>query len=383
MIEVSNLVKNYGPVPAVKGISFTMEKGHVYGFLGPNGAGKSTTMNMLCGCLAATSGTAVIEGHDIFEDAVEAKRHIGYLPELPPLYTDMTPFEYLEFVGRAKRIPKTELYNCIEDVMKRAGITDVADRLIKNLSKGYRQRVGIAQAILGDPDVIVLDEPTVGLDPIQIMEVRDLIRELGREHTVILSSHILQEISAVCDHVIMISRGTIVASDTIENLVAQGSGLCTTRIETTGDEETVRNVLSGVGGIHSLSFDTKDGHLVAVIETEKGSDVGDSIFLAFRKASLPVHSMTENQSSLEDVFVRLAGESLDAGAAYASEKSSKPAKPPKGAKKVIGESDLGPAYYTETYEFDADEDADEDAGNAAENVPEDDKGGADKEGEEK
>ena len=168
MIEVSNLVKNYGPVPAVKGISFTMEKGHVYGFLGPNGAGKSTTMNMLCGCLAATSGTAVIEGHDIFEDAVEAKRHIGYLPELPPLYTDMTPFEYLEFVGRAKRIPKTELYNCIEDVMKRAGITDVADRLIKNLSKGYRQRVGIAQAILGDPDVIVLDEPTVGLDPIQI-----------------------------------------------------------------------------------------------------------------------------------------------------------------------------------------------------------------------
>ncbi len=298
MIEVKNLSKNYGPVPAVKNISFTVEKGYIYGFLGPNGAGKSTTMNMITGCLATTQGEITINGHDVIDDAVEAKRCIGYLPEIPPLYTDMTPFEYLEFVGMAKGLKKAALYDGIEEAMEKTGISEVADRLIKNLSKGYKQRVGIAQAIIGNPDIIILDEPTVGLDPIQILEIRTLIKELGREHTVILSSHILQEIEAVCDRVIMISKGNIVADDTLEALTAE--------------------------------------------------------------------------ESLEEAFVRLAGESLDAGAAYAMEKAAaeaeaeKAAQSTKGKKKVIVDSDLGPAYYSEVYvdeepeALDADEDSSED-----------------------
>ena len=279
LIEVKNLSKKYGPVPAVKDISFTVKEGYIYGFLGPNGAGKSTTMNMICGCLATTEGQISVNGHDIVDDAVEAKRCIGYLPELPPLYTDMTPYEYLEFVGMAKGLRKEALYDEMEYVMDKTGITEVADRLIKNLSKGYKQRVGIAQAIMGDPDIIILDEPTVGLDPIQIIEIRELIRELGEEHTVILSSHILQEIEAVCNRVIMISKGTIVADDTLENL-------------------------------------------------------------------------TKNES-LEDVFVRLAGESLDAGAAYAMEKlaaaEEKEKLSKKGKKKIVTDSTRGAAYYEEVY----------------------------------
>ena len=218
MIAVKNLTKKYGDFAAVRDVSFTMEKGRVYGFLGPNGAGKSTTMNIITGCLAATSGSVTIDGLDIYEDAVDAKKKIGYLPELPPLYTDMTPDEYLLFVGRAKGLRGDALYEEVERVEKRTGLTEMRARLIKNLSKGYRQRVGIAQAILGDPEIIILDEPTVGLDPLQIIEIRELVRELGENHTVILSSHILSEISAVCDYVIIIAHGEIVASDTIENL---------------------------------------------------------------------------------------------------------------------------------------------------------------------
>ena len=295
MIEVKNLSKNYGPVPAVKGISFTVKEGCIYGFLGPNGAGKSTTMNMLTGCLAPTQGEVKINGHDIIDEAIEAKRCIGYLPEMPPLYLEMTPFEYLEFVGRARGLKKDALYDEMERVMEKTKIADVSDRLLKNLSKGYKQRVGIAQAIMGNPDIIILDEPTVGLDPIQIIEIRDLILELGEEHTVILSSHILQEIEAVCDRVIMISQGNIVADDTLEAL-------------------------------------TKD-------------------------------------ETLEEAFVRLAGESLDAGAAYAMAKAaeaddddSEPVSK-KGKKKIRVESSLGAAYYDEVYvdeEPEAKEAADED-----------------------
>ncbi len=297
MIEVKNLTKNYGPVEAVKGISFKLETGHVYGFLGPNGAGKSTTMNMITGCLAPTGGEVSINGYDIIDDAVDAKSCIGYLPELPPLYNDMTPFEMLEFVGRAKKIKKAELYDEIETVMEKTGVSQVADRLIKNLSKGYRQRVGIAIALMGNPEIVILDEPTVGLDPIQILEIRDLIKDLGKDHTVILSSHILQEISAVCDYVIMISRGTIVASDTLENLLSQSEGDAT--------------------------------------------------------------------AGLEELFVRLAGESLDAGAAYAMEKEQmKQEKTKKRGKKVRVESSLGSAYYDEEFVEDEDEEpvADEENG---------------------
>lgn len=214
MIEVSHLTKRYGAHLAVSDLSFNIEDGQIYGFLGPNGAGKSTTMNIMTGCLAASSGEVRIDGHDIFEESGAAKRLLGYLPEQPPLYMDRTPREYLTFVGRAKGLSRAQLAEQMERVMSVTQIGDVADRLIKNLSKGYRQRVGIAQALLGDPKIVILDEPTVGLDPRQIIEIRDLIKDLGREHTVILSSHILSEVQAVCQTILIISKGRLVACDT-------------------------------------------------------------------------------------------------------------------------------------------------------------------------
>lgn len=218
MIEVKHLCRKYGEHRAVDDLSFTIENGYVYGFLGPNGAGKSTTMNMITGCLAATSGQILIDGYDIFEDAQEAKKRIGYLPEIPPLYQDMTVREFLNFVAKAKGVPKQALDEQLFSVVSLAGLEEVEERLIKNLSKGYKQRVGIAQALLANPEIIILDEPTVGLDPKQIIEVRDLIRELGKDHTVILSSHILSEVRSVCDHILIISKGKLVANDTPENL---------------------------------------------------------------------------------------------------------------------------------------------------------------------
>mgnify|MGYP000823279205 CR=1 FL=1 len=218
MIEVSNLTKKYGDHIAVDHLSFRVEKGQIYGFLGPNGAGKSTTMNIITGYLAATEGTVTIDGKDVQKDPEEAKRAIGYLPELPPLYVDMTVREYLDFVAELKKVPKKERKQQIDEVMEMTQITDMQQRLIRNLSKGYRQRVGLAQAILGYPEVIILDEPTVGLDPKQIIEIRDLIRKLGENHTVILSSHILSEIRAVCDRVLIIRKGRFVVCDTPEDL---------------------------------------------------------------------------------------------------------------------------------------------------------------------
>ena len=218
MIEVTNLTKKYGDHIAVDHLSFRVEKGQIYGFLGPNGAGKSTTMNIITGYLAATEGTVTIDGKDVQKDPEEAKCAIGYLPELPPLYVDMTVREYLDFVAELKKVPKKERKQQIDEVMEMTQITDMQQRLIRNLSKGYRQRVGLAQAILGYPEVIILDEPTVGLDPKQIIEIRDLIRKLGENHTVILSSHTLSEVSAVCDHIMIIAHGKLVASDSPENL---------------------------------------------------------------------------------------------------------------------------------------------------------------------
>ena len=218
MITVEHLTKRYGEVTAVEDISFTIEDGHIYGFLGPNGAGKSTTMNIMTGCLTATSGEVKIDGYDIFEQARQAKQCIGYLPEIPPLYTDETPEEYLRFVAEAKGLSKREIPAEIQRVMEETRLTEMAGRLIRNLSKGYRQRVGIAQALLGNPRYIILDEPTVGLDPLQIIEIRDLIRELGQKHTVILSSHILSEVQAICESVLIIAHGKLVAFDTPQNL---------------------------------------------------------------------------------------------------------------------------------------------------------------------
>ena len=218
MIEVRDLVKRYGKHVAVDHLNFRVKKGQIYGFLGPNGAGKSTTMNMLTGYLAATEGKILIDGHDVSEEPMEARRCIGYLPEVPPLYLDMTPYEYLQFVAELKGLPKEKQQNMIEKVMEQTQIEDMQERLIRHLSKGYRQRVGLAQALLGDPEVLILDEPMVGLDPKQIIEIRELIRSLGKKHTVILSSHILSEITSICDHVMIISHGKLAASDTPENL---------------------------------------------------------------------------------------------------------------------------------------------------------------------
>ena len=225
MIQVSHLTKRYGRHTAIEDLTFTVDKGAVYGFLGPNGAGKSTTMNILAGCLAPTEGTVTVDGFDIFDQPLRAKARVGYLPEQPPLYTGMTAREYLAFVARAKGVPIPALEEQLDRVIAQTGIADVADRTIRNLSKGYRQRVGIAQALLADPAVIILDEPTVGLDPLQIMEIRDLIRTLGRDRTVILSTHILSEVQAVCDHVLMIHRGHLVATGTLAQLEAQFTNL--------------------------------------------------------------------------------------------------------------------------------------------------------------
>lgn len=218
MIKVEHLTKYYGEFMAVDDLSFEIEEGHVYGFLGPNGAGKSTTMNIMTGCLSATEGTVTINGYDILEEPLQAKRCIGYLPEHPPLYTNETPEEYLRFVGEAKGLRGQELQQQIAEVMEQTKITEVKSRLISNLSKGYKQRVGIAQALLGNPKVIILDEPTVGLDPIQIIEIRDLVRQLGEQHTVILSSHILSEVQAICEKVLIIAKGRLLAFDEPKNL---------------------------------------------------------------------------------------------------------------------------------------------------------------------
>lgn len=246
MIEVENLTKKYGSHVAVDNLSFRVERGMIYGFLGPNGAGKSTTMNMMTGYIAATSGTVKINGYDILKNPEQAKKSIGYLPELPPVYPDMTVYEYLRFVAELKKVKKNERQVQIEDVMKQTQIEDVKGRLIKNLSKGYKQRVGLAQAIIGYPEVIILDEPTVGLDPKQIIEIRELIRELAKKHTIILSSHILSEVSAVCDHIMIISKGKLVASDTPEGLMTLLKGGRQMKLSVLGEQGKVEELLQSM-----------------------------------------------------------------------------------------------------------------------------------------
>ena len=245
MITVEHLTKRYGDFTAVDDISFTIQDGHIYGFLGPNGAGKSTTMNIMTGCLAATSGEVRIDGYDIFEQARQAKRCIGYLPEIPPLYPDETPEEYLRFVAQAKGVPARQIPAESERVMQETRLTEMGGRLIRNLSKGYRQRVGIAQALLGNPKYIILDEPTVGLDPLQIIEIRDLIRELGQKHTVILSSHILSEVQAICESVLIIAHGKLVAFDTPQNLEQAMAASNRLSITAEADAPQMRAILDG------------------------------------------------------------------------------------------------------------------------------------------
>ncbi len=309
MIEVKNLVKRYGDFEAVRGVSFKIERGMIYGFLGPNGAGKSTTMNIITGCLAATEGEVTIGGNDIYEDPVAAKSMIGYLPEQPPLYMDMTPNEYLEFVGRAKGLSGEKLYKSIDRVIAKTGLTAYADRLIKNLSKGYKQRVGIAQAILGDPEIIILDEPTVGLDPRQIIEIRELIKELGRDHTVILSSHILTEISAVCDYVLIIAHGKVVASDTLENLTKKYEGKNYVDITARGDESRIRRIVDSIPGVIEAEIDQGAlGQMHVRIATDSKTDIRETLFFRFADAKMPILSMEYEEVTLEKVFLELTGD---------------------------------------------------------------------------
>lgn len=310
MIEVMHLTKKYGDHVAVDDLSFRVEKGQIYGFLGPNGAGKSTTMNIMTGYLAATEGTVLIDGKDIQKEPQEAKKLIGYLPELPPVYAEMTVGEYLRFVAELKKIPKEERQKQISEVMEMTKITDKENRLIKNLSKGYKQRVGLAQAILGYPAVIILDEPTVGLDPKQIIEIRDLIRELGKNHTVILSSHILSEVSAVCDHIMIIAHGRLVASDSPEGLQKLMSGSAELKLTVKGsfeDAERAIHRLPNVEGVEN-SGTAQDGCVQITIFSKENVDIREDVFYALAAAKLPIMSMQRMEKSLEDIFLELTQE---------------------------------------------------------------------------
>ena len=306
MIEVKNLVKKYGNHTAVDHLNFTIEEGHVYGFLGPNGAGKSTTMNIMTGYLGATEGEVLINGHDILKEPEEAKKQIGYLPELPPLYMEMTVHEYLEFVAELKGIAKNKREESINEVEKMVKIWEVENRLIRNLSKGYRQRVGLAQAVRGFPKIIILDEPSVGLDPKQIIEIRELIRQLAKKHTVILSSHILAEVREVCDYILIISKGKLVASDTPENLERNLGDSDLIEIETKASPDEVRRILETVDGIRSISTKyLENGITWAQIQEKKNTDIREKVFQAFAQNHQPLLKLNPLQVSLEDVFMEL------------------------------------------------------------------------------
>lgn len=309
MIEVIDLSKHYGDKKAVNKISFKAEDGEVLGFLGPNGAGKSTTMNILTGYISCTSGKALIDGVDILEDPIKAKRSIGYLPEIPPLYTDMTVREYLYFIYDLKkcRLPKI---SHLQDICSLVKIDHVYDRLIRNLSKGYKQRVGLAQALVGNPNVLILDEPTVGLDPKQIIEIRSLIKKLGKNHTVILSSHILSEVQAVCDRIVVINEGRVVANDTEENLSHKLTGdnkfLCRIDAGKNGKDDVMRMVL-GINGVDRAFCDTehKNGVCDIRIEANEGCEIRYELFDKTAKNGWTILELRSAEMNLEDIFLRL------------------------------------------------------------------------------
>ncbi|MCI6997427.1 MAG: ABC transporter ATP-binding protein [Eubacterium sp.] len=314
MIEVKNMVKRYGNHLAVDHLSFHVDKGQIYGFLGPNGAGKSTTMNIMTGYLASTEGEVLINGMNILEEPEKVKKCIGYLPEQPPLYIDMTVEEYLKFAADLKKIERTKRKEQIEQVMEMTGIADVRERLIRNLSKGYRQRVGLAQAILGYPEILMLDEPMVGLDPKQMIEIRELIRSLSKNHTIILSSHILSEISAVCDYVMIMNHGKLVASDTTDNLEKMTMGSHALEMEVKGNRENVQKLLETVEEIESLEWDTGDikknenneaDTVSFTIKTDESVDIREKLFYMLAEAKIPVLKMQANRISLEDIFLEL------------------------------------------------------------------------------
>ena len=307
MIEVKGLTKVYGNKTAVEDVSFKIRNGRIYGLLGPNGAGKSTTMNIITGCLSPTEGTVLVNGYDVCTQPIEAKRQIGYLPEQPPLFTDMTPLEYLTFVAEAKGVADDLIDRQVKEAMSLTDLTGVKDRLIRNLSKGYRQRVGIAQAILGSPDIVIMDEPTVGLDPQQLKEIRALIRKLGTKHTVILSSHILTEISELCDHVIIISEGHVVADSSMAELEAQVSSDTVLNMSIKGDEAGIREVLGTIPGVLDVVvLPAPNKKTVSLrVTTEGQGDLRDDIFFAMAERRYAVVSMERSEHSLEEIFLSL------------------------------------------------------------------------------
>lgn len=323
MIEVKNLVKRYGSHLAVDHLSFTLESGRIYGFLGPNGAGKSTTMNIMTGYIGATEGTVAINGHDILKEPREAKRCIGYLPELPPLYMDMKVGEYLYFAARLKEIPAKSLDASVKEAAQMTGLTEVMHRLIKNLSKGYRQRVGLAQAILGMPEIIILDEPTVGLDPIQIVEIRTLMKELAKEHTVILSSHVLSEISAVCDHILIISHGRLAASDTAENLLRQMDSSNKLDLIIKGEREEIGRRLGSLSGVTGMEERADEPDSFACSLYTDGTEIRGDVFRLCAENNWPIYEMKYSKASLEDVFMELTAEQEEADSAVSKEEPAK------------------------------------------------------------
>lgn len=308
MIEVKNLTKKYGSKKVLDNISFTVNDGEVLGFLGPNGAGKSTTLNIITGYISSTEGSVSIDGTDILDDAIAYKRKIGYLPEIPPLYVDMKVWEYLDFVCELKKADKS----CIEKIMAEVKITDVKNYLIRNLSKGYRQRVGIAQALIGDPDILILDEPTVGLDPMQIIDIRNVISDLGKKKTLIISSHILSEISAVCSRVLIINKGKIIAEDTPENLAKEMSGQNKFVLRADGDRENIEKSLKSVQGIEEIKHrESSDTEHEYVITSRNGADIRKSVFKTLANDDIAILMFKAFDMTLEDIFITLTNKAKE------------------------------------------------------------------------
>jgi len=307
LIEVKNLVKRYGNHIAVNDLSFTVNRGQILGFLGPNGAGKTTTMNIITGYISATEGTVTVNGLDVFEEPEEVKKMIGYLPEFPPLYPDLTVWEYLNFVADIKKVKKAKRKQMVNEVMEATKITDMRNRLIKHLSKGYKQRVGLAQAIMGYPEVIILDEPTVGLDPKQIIEIRDLIRELSKNHTVILSSHIMQEVSAVCDSVMIIDKGKLILQDKPENLSMHFGSTGGLKLVVRGNKNDILNELKKINRITKIeereSFE--EGAISLTVYCKENEDIREEVFYSMSKIKTPILEMQSIRMSLEDIFIKV------------------------------------------------------------------------------
>lgn len=312
MIEVKDLTKSFGDRTAVDHVSFTVNRGEILGFLGPNGAGKTTTMRMLTSLLPASSGTAVVAGFDVFNDSLEVRRRIGYLPEIPPLYPDMTVEAYLDFVARIKNVPAEKRTARIADAMEKTSITDKRGELIHKLSRGYKQRVGLAQALVHDPEVVILDEPTIGLDPKQIIEVRHLIKGLGGSHTIILSTHILPEVSMTCDRVVIINRGKIAAVDTPANLAAQVKGGQRVHLESQAEPGAVRTALSQIPGVQQVHTEAAGatGRITVMVESAPGHDIRSEIAAAVIGHGWPLFELRGVNLSLEDIFLQLTTEDV-------------------------------------------------------------------------